>query len=43
MLLSGFLPVPSGAVIVLVSSVLFYGSLLLKPVLGRGGVSQSEL
>ena len=43
LLLSGFLPVPSGAVIVLVSSILFYGSLLLKPFLGRAGVSQGEL
>ncbi len=43
LLLSGFLPVPSGAVIVLVSSILFYGSLLLKPVLGRAGVSQGEI
>ncbi len=43
LLLSGFLPVPSGAVIVLVSSILFYGSLLLKPVLGRAGVSQGQI
>lgn len=43
LLLSGFLPVPSGAVIVLVSSILFYGSLLLKPLLGRAGVSQGEI
>jgi zinc transport system permease protein len=43
LLLSGILPVPSGAVIVLVSSVLFYGALLLKPVLGRSGLSQGEI
>ncbi len=43
LLLSGLLPIPSGAVIVLVSSVLFYGSLLLKPILSRGGISQGEV
>jgi zinc transport system permease protein len=43
LLLSGLLPIPSGAVIVLVSSVLFYGSLLLKPLLSRSGLSQGEL
>ncbi len=42
LLLSGLLPVPSGAVIVLVSSILFYGSLLLKPILSKGGISQGE-
>ncbi len=35
LLLSGLVPVPSGAVIVLVSSVLFYGSLLFKAVFVR--------
>ncbi len=39
--LSGFLPVPTGAVIVLVSSFLFYGSLLLKPIMTRGGITQA--
>ncbi len=39
--LSGFLPVPTGAVIVLVSSFLFYGSLLLKPLVKRGGIAQT--
>ena len=43
LLLSGLLPIPSGAVIVLVSSVLFYGSLLLKPILSRSGISQGEV
>ncbi len=43
LLLSGLLPVPSGAVIVLVSSILFYGSLLLKPILSKGGISQGEV
>ncbi len=43
LLLSGLLPIPSGAVIVLVSSILFYGSLLLKPILSRGGVSQGQI
>jgi len=43
LLLSGLLPVPSGAVIVLVSSILFYGSLLVKPILSRGGVSQGQM
>ena len=43
LLLSGFLPIPSGAVIVLVSSVLFYGSLLCKPLFSKGGLSQGEL
>ncbi|HEB70806.1 MAG TPA: metal ABC transporter permease [Desulfobulbus sp.] len=43
LLLSGLLPVPSGAVIVLVSSILFYGSLVLKPILARGGISQGQV
>jgi len=43
LLLSGLLPVPSGTVIVLVSSLLFYGSLILKPVLGKGGVRQGDV
>ena len=43
LLLSGLLPIPSGAVIVLVSSVLFYGSLMLRPLLSGKGVSQGEL
>ncbi len=43
LLLSGLLPVPSGAVIVLVSSILFYGSLVLKPIFARGGISQGQV
>jgi len=43
LLLSGLVPVPSGAVIVLVSSVLFYGSLLLKPLLSKGGIGQGQV
>jgi zinc transport system permease protein len=43
MILSGFLPIPSGAVIVLVSSILFYGSLLLRPFFSKGGLSQGEV
>ncbi len=35
LLLSGLLPVPSGAVIVLVSSLLFYGSLMVKAIFIR--------
>jgi len=40
LLLSGLLPVPSGAVIVLVSSILFYCSLLLKSLLVKKAFSQ---
>ncbi|MCI5144404.1 MAG: metal ABC transporter permease [Candidatus Electrothrix sp. AR3] len=43
LLLSGLLPVPSGAVIALVSSVLFYMALLLRPILSRGGPNQGEV
>ncbi len=39
--LAGFLPVPTGAVIVLVSSFLFYGSLLLKPLITKRSVTQA--
>ncbi|MCI5222359.1 MAG: metal ABC transporter permease [Candidatus Electrothrix sp. AR4] len=42
LLLSGLLPVPSGAVIALVSSILFYGALLARPILSRGGPNQGE-
>jgi len=42
LLLSGVWPVPTGAAIVLVSSVLFYATLILKPMLGRAGVRQGE-
>ncbi len=43
LLLSALLPIPSGSVIVLVSSLLFYGTLLLKPIFGRGGVRQGDV
>jgi zinc transport system permease protein len=42
LVLSGFLPVPTGGCIVLVSSLIFYGTLLCKPLLGRSGVNQGE-
>lgn len=38
--LSGFLPVPTGGCIVLVSSLVFYCTLLLKPLFGKSGVHQ---
>lgn len=41
--LSALMPIPSGSVIVLVSSLLFYGTLLLRPILGRGGVRQGDV
>ena len=43
LLLSGLLPVPSGAVIALVSSMLFYGALISRPLLSRGGPNQGEI
>ncbi|MGX9727377.1 MAG: metal ABC transporter permease [Candidatus Electronema sp. VV] len=43
LLLSGFLPVPSGAVIAVVSSLLFYAALLLRPLLAKGGPNQGEI
>ncbi len=43
LLLSALMPIPSGSVIVLVSSLLFYGTLLLRPILGRGGVHQGDI
>jgi len=42
LLLSGYLPVPTGGCIVLVSSVIFYGTLLLRPLFGRSGVQQGS-
>ncbi|MDP8225877.1 MAG: metal ABC transporter permease [Candidatus Lernaella stagnicola] len=42
LLMSGFWPVPTGAAIVLVSSVLFYGTLVTRSVFGFGGVKQGE-
>jgi len=43
LLLSGILPVPSGAVIAVVSSLLFYAALLLRPLLAKGGPNQGEI
>ncbi|WPD23813.1 MAG: metal ABC transporter permease [Candidatus Electrothrix scaldis] len=43
LLLSGLLPVPSGAVIALVSSILFYGALIARPLLSRSGPNQGEI
>ncbi len=40
LLLSGLLPVPSGAVIALISGILFFIILLLKPIFFRGAISQ---
>jgi zinc transport system permease protein len=40
LLLSAFLPVPVGGCIVLVSALIFYATLLLKPILGISGVHQ---
>jgi zinc transport system permease protein len=43
LLLSGILPVPSGAVIAVVSSLLFYSALFVRPLLFRGGPNQGEV
>jgi zinc transport system permease protein len=43
LLLSGILPVPSGALIAVVSSLLFYAALLLRPLLAKGGPNQGEI
>ena len=40
LILSGFLAVPIGGCIVLVSSAVFYTTLVLKPLLGRSGIHQ---
>lgn len=42
LLLSALFPIPSGAVIVLVSSLLFYGTLVLKPLFGKSGIQQGQ-
>jgi len=42
LLLSCLLPIPTGAVIVLVSSVLFYATLLMRPLFGRSRVRQGD-
>ncbi|MDH4318386.1 MAG: metal ABC transporter permease [Desulfobulbaceae bacterium] len=43
LLLSALFPIPSGAVIVLVSSLLFYGTLMLKPLFGKSGIQQGQV
>jgi zinc transport system permease protein len=42
LLLSALVPVPSGAVIVLVSSILFYATLVMRPLFGRSAVRQGD-
>lgn len=42
LLLSALFPIPSGAVIVLVSSLLFYSTLVLRPLFGKSGVQQGQ-
>jgi zinc transport system permease protein len=42
LLLSGLFPVPTGTAIVLVSSILFYGTLLARPLFGRSVVRQGD-
>lgn len=41
-LVSGTYPVPTGASIVLVASIVFYATLVLKPILQKGGVRQGQ-
>ncbi len=43
LVISGVWPIPTGGAIVLVASLLFYGTLLLKPFLGRTSIQQGEL
>lgn len=43
LLLSGFVPVPSGALIALISSMFFYGALVLKFFIAKAGPNQGEL
>jgi zinc transport system permease protein len=43
LIISGVWPIPTGGAIVLVASVLFYGTLLSKPFLGRLSIQQGEL
>ena len=42
LLLSGYMPVPTGGTIVLVASAFFYCTLLLRPVFGRSAMQQGE-
>lgn len=43
LLISGVWPIPTGGAIVLIASLLFYGTLLLKPFLGRSPVQQGDV
>jgi zinc transport system permease protein len=43
LLLSGLFPVPTGTAIVLVSSILFYGTLVMRPLFGRSVVRQGDV
>ena len=43
LLLSGLFPVPTGTAIVLVSSILFYATLMMKPLFGRSAVRQGDV
>jgi ABC-type Mn2+/Zn2+ transport system permease subunit len=42
LLISGLWPVPTGASIVLVASIAFYGTLVLKPIFGKGEIKQGQ-
>lgn len=42
LLLSGYMPVPTGGTIVLVASFFFYCTLLLRPIFGRSAMQQGE-
>ena len=39
---SGLWPVPTGASIVLVASIVFYSTLALKPIFGKGEMQQGQ-
>ena len=43
LLLSGLFPVPTGTAIVLVSSILFYATLMIRPLFGRSAVTQGDI
>ena len=42
LIISGFWPIPTGGAIVLVAASLFYGTLLLKGILGKNGIKQGQ-
>ena len=42
LLVSGLWPVPTGASIVLVASIVFYSTLALKPIFGKGEIQQGQ-